>query len=168
MKKKAEKAPTPHRKRREWDNRRAGFEVAVEKKMEAGLILRSDEIKSIRAERVQLGGSFIKFLGGGRGKDGRLSLGQPVVVGMHMADAEKPDRSRPLLLHAKEIVELAAAIQSKGKTAVPLRLYMKNGWAKLEIGIGSGRKVHQKRALLRERDLERESRGELKRLNRRG
>jgi SsrA-binding protein len=145
--------------RREWENRRARFEVAVEQTLTAGLVLTGDEIKSIRAQRVQLTGSFVKFLGAGKRENPQ---GVPVVVGLHLGAALQPDRSRPLLLQRKELRELAAALQAKGKTAVPLRLFFQNGWAKMDIGIGSGRKLYQKRELLRERDLDRERAATLK------
>ncbi len=134
----------------EFKNRRATFDVAVEKTFEAGLILTGDEIKSIRSMRAQLNGAYVKMLGA-----------KMVIVGMHLSEAGAPERSRPLLLHAKEIEEIEKAITQAGKTAVPLRLYLKRGWAKLEVGLGAGRKAHDKRNLIKERDLDRiERKGE--------
>ena len=133
-------------------NKKAGFEVEVDWKVEAGLILRSDEIKSIRAKRVQLTGSFIKI----------LQSGKCVMVGSHFSAAKEPDRAIPLLLNKKEIDKIRAELSEKGKTAVPLRIYLKKGWAKLEIGIGSGRKLYQKKELLKMRDIKREQEVDLK------
>ena len=135
-------------------NRKASFDVAVEKTWEAGLILTADEIKSIRADRVQLTGSFIRILGN-----------KPQVIGMHLSLAALPDRSRPLLLQKGEIAELRSLLQTKGKVAVPLELTLKRGWAKLIIGLGAGRKNYDKREVLKKRDLDREQRQDLKRLS---
>lgn len=137
------------------ENRRARFEVAIEETLEAGLALTSDEIKSIRADRVQLTGGYVKLLGA-------ADLPEPVVVGLHLSAAVQPERTRKLLLHAREIRHLQEELNTKGKTAVPLRIYFKRGWAKVEIGIGRGRKQHDKRRLLRERDIARDQAATLK------
>lgn len=134
-------------------NKKASFEVAVEETFEAGLVLTGDEIKSIRANRVQLTGSYIKFL-----------QNSPYVVGLHLALAQAPDRSRKLLLHEKEITTVRELLQAKGKTAVPLNIYIHRGWAKLTFGVGSGRKTYQKRELLKRRDEDRRKEIELKAL----
>jgi len=133
------------------ENRRARFDIAVEETLEAGMVLDGGEIKSIRADRIQLTGAYVKLL-----KNNGQELPQPILIGMHLSDAGDPERSRPLLLHAKEIRFLAEELSTKGKTAVPLRVYMKRGWAKVLIGIGAGRKSYDKRQLLRERDIQRD------------
>lgn len=143
---------TPKSSRTIAENRRAGFDVAIEQSFEAGLLLTGDEIKSIRAHRAQLNGAYIKFL-----------AGRPILVGMHLSAAKDPERIRPLLLNESEILEIDALLQTKGKAAVPLRLYLKGGWAKVQVGIGSGRKTRDKRSLLRERDIARDMEGEIKR-----
>ena len=134
------------------ENRKARFDVSVDQTMEAGMVLDGTEIKSVRAGRIQLTGAYV-----------RLLAGKPVLIGMHLAQAGEPERIRQLLLHKKEISELKEAIQAGGKAVVPLKLYLHKGWAKLLIGIGSGRKTHEKRQLLRERDISREAQTELKR-----
>ena len=128
-------------------NRKAGFDVQIEDKWEAGLVLTGDEIKSIRAGRLQLVGGYV-----------RLLSGIPVVLGIHLSQAKDPDRVRKLLLSAKEIETLRGMIQEKGKVAVPLDIHFRRGWAKLTVGIGTGRKQHDKRELVKQRDLEREMR----------
>ncbi len=139
------------------ENRRARFDVAVEETFEAGLVLSGDEIKSIRAKRVQLTGAYVKLMSGGRNP---AALPQPVVVGMHLSAAKEPERSRPLLLNAKELRALQELVSAKGKTAVPLAVILRRGWAKLQVGVGTGRKKRDKRELLKERDIERdEARG---------
>lgn len=131
-------------------NKRASFEVAVEEKLEAGVVLTGDEIKSIRANRMQMNGAFIKFMG----QTVETPIGHPVLVGLNLSGVENADRSRDLLLNRKEIDRLKESLAVKGKTAVPLRLYFVRGWVKIEIGVGKGRKQYQKRELLKERDLQ--------------
>ncbi len=142
------------------ENRRGLFNVAVEDTIEAGIVLSGDEIKSIRANRAQLTGAYVRLMYGG--KTGMHVLPQVVVVGMHLADAADPTRTRPLLLHKKEVQYLQEQLGAKGRTAIPTRIYMSHGWAKLQIGIGTGRKSHDKRQLLKERDIDREQRAGLK------
>lgn len=136
-------------------NKKAGFDIAVEKTYEAGLVLKGDEIKSIRAERVQLTGSYLRFI-----------QNKFVVIGTHLGLAKDPERTREVLLHQNEIEEIKKSIEAKGKVAVPLKMYFKKGWAKLEIGIGRGRKTHDKRELLKDRAVKKEQAGELKRFTR--
>src|ERR1044072_4986178 len=141
-------------------NRRAGFNVAVEKTYEAGIVLSGDEIKSVRADRVQLTGAYVKLL---YGKKGANQLPEVLLIGMHLALAKDPQRSRPLLLHKKEVQELEAELATKGKTAVPLGLHFSRGWLKVKVGVGAGRKAYDKPTLLKERDLQRQERVALKR-----
>ncbi len=141
------------------ENRRGLFNVAVEETLEAGMILTSDEIKSIRGNRAQLTGAYVRMLYGG--KSAAEAMPQVVVVGMHLPDAKEPNRVRPLLLHKKEIIYLQEQLGAKGRTAIPVKIFMSRGWAKLQIGIGKGRKLHDKRQLLKERDIEREKRSNL-------
>lgn len=129
------------------ENRRARFDIAVEETLEAGIALTGDEIKSIRAKRAQLTGGYVKLLQGSNPQ----ALPKAVVVGLHLGLAAEPERVRPLLLHSREVRFLQEQLSAKGKTAVPLDLHMKRGWAKLLVGIGVGRKKADKRNLLRER-----------------
>jgi SsrA-binding protein len=139
------------------ENRKARFDIAVEDTFEAGIILTGDEIKAIRADRVQLTGAYVKLL------QGKNLLPRPVLIGMHLATAKDPQRVRDLLLKAKELRQISEALKQKGKAAVPLDVHFRHGWAKVTIGIGSGRKKYDKRALLKERDLDRQQRATLKR-----
>lgn len=134
-------------------NRKAGFEIRVDEKFEAGIVLTGEEIKSIRAGRAQLHGSYIRFIGD------RLQ-----VIGLQIANVSVPERSRNLLLHQKEIEHLKKELQIKGKVVLPLDLHLKRGFAKLNIGLGASRKAYDKRALLKERDAERSQKQELKQL----
>jgi SsrA-binding protein len=139
-------------------NRKAGFDVAVDRTFEAGIQLHGDEIKSIRAGRLQLAGGYVKLL-----NKGRSTLPKVVLVGLHLSLASEPERPRALLLHAKEVIEIQELLESKRWTAVPLDIHFKRGWAKVLIGLGQGRKQYDKRRLLRERDIDRESQAALKR-----
>lgn len=133
-------------------NRRARHDYAVEETLEAGLVLTGTEIKSIRAGRVNLAEAYA-----------RIERGEAWLIGAHIATYEQgnrnnhePTRTRKLLLHRDQIAELMGRTQAKGQTLVPLRLYLRNGMAKLEIGIARGKKTHDKRRTIAERDMRRE------------
>jgi SsrA-binding protein len=134
------------------ENRRGTFDIAIEETLEAGLVLTGDEIKSIRADRVQLTGAYVRLM------RGKKLLARPVVVGMHLSLAKEPERTRELLLSAKEIRQLHEQVGQVGMAVVPLNVHFKHGWAKLTIGVGKGRKKYDKRELLKKRDTEREQR----------
>jgi SsrA-binding protein len=133
-------------------NRRARHEYAVEETLEAGIALTGTEIKSIRAGRVNLAEAYA-----------RIERGEAWLIGAHIAPYEQgnrnnhePTRTRKLLLHRDQISELLGRTQAKGFTLVPLKLYIRNGMAKLEIGIAKGKKAHDKRRTIAERDARRE------------
>jgi SsrA-binding protein len=133
-------------------NRRARHEYAVEETLEAGIALTGTEIKSIRAGRVNLAEAYA-----------RIEKGEAWLIGAHIAPYEQgnrnnhePTRTRKLLLHRDQIADLVGRTQAKGFTLVPLKLYIRNGMAKLEIGIGRGKKAYDKRRTIAERDARRE------------
>jgi SsrA-binding protein len=133
-------------------NRRARHEYAVEETLEAGIALTGTEIKSIRAGRVNLAESYA-----------RIERGEAWLIGAHIAPYEQgnrnnhePTRTRKLLLHRDQISELLGRTQAKGFTLVPLKLYIRNGMAKLEIGVARGKKAYDKRRTIAERDARRE------------
>jgi SsrA-binding protein len=139
-------------------NRRARFEYAVEETLEAGIGLTGTEIKSIRAGRANLAEAYA-----------RIERGEAWLIGAHIAPYEQgnrnnhePTRTRKLLLHRDQIAELAGRTQAKGFTLVPLKLYIRDGIAKLELGIARGRKSHDKRRVIAERDVRRELQRETK------
>lgn len=139
-------------------NRRARHEYAVEETLEAGLVLTGTEIKSIRAGRVNLVDAYA-----------RIERGEAWLIGAHIAPYEQgnrynhePRRTRKLLLHKDQIAELVGLTQAKGQTLVPLRLYIRDGRAKLELGVARGKKTHDKRRSIAERDQRRELERELK------
>lgn len=140
-------------------NKRAHFDINVERTFEAGIVLTSDEIKSIRAQHVQLTGGFVKLV---LNRASATRLPEALLLGVQLSKAKDPVRNRKLLLNSSELRELQRLIQLKGNTVVPLKLYFQRGWAKVTLGVGAGRKNYDKRELLRRRDSEREQRRALK------
>jgi SsrA-binding protein len=133
-------------------NRRARHEYEILETVEAGLVLRGTEVKSLREGLVNFKDSYASFRNG----EGWL-LGCHISPYSHGTDANHdPERDRKLLLHKREIARLGGKISERGLTLVPLRLYFKDGRAKVEIGLARGKKLHDKRATLREREVRRE------------
>ena len=133
-------------------NRRAYHDYLIEDTVEAGLVLTGTEIKSIRMGKIQLRDSFA------RPEGGELWL-----VGAHIARYEQggrynhnPARSRKLLLHKDEILKLSLMVKKKGLTLVPLKVYIKRGVAKVELGVARGKRLHDKRRSIIQREAERE------------
>lgn len=134
------------------DNRKAYHEYFVEEKLEAGIILTGTEIKSIRNGRVNLKDSYAQI------ENGEIWLYQ-----MHISPYEQgnrfnhdPLRKRKLLLNHSEIVKLVGKIQLQGLTLIPLKIYLRRGLAKIELGICKGKKNYDKRQDIAERDAKRE------------
>ncbi|MEI8061496.1 MAG: SsrA-binding protein SmpB [Candidatus Berkelbacteria bacterium] len=133
-------------------NRKARFEYTFVEDLEAGIVLTGEEIKAVRANKMQLTGSHVKIIGG-----------EPWWVGgIISVAAGDQQRTRKLLLHAAEIQRLIGKSEEKGLTIVPTKLYLKHGLAKLEIALARGKKLHDKRESLKSRDTEREARRNLK------
>jgi SsrA-binding protein len=133
-------------------NRKAFHNYFIQDTFEAGIVLTGTEIKSIRSGRVSLGEAYV------RPEDGELWL-----MGAHIARYEaasylshEPARPRKLLLHRKEIDSLISRIAEKGFTLVPLRLYIKERTAKVEIALAKGKKLYDKRETIIRRETERE------------
>lgn len=134
------------------ENRKAYHDYFVEDKVEAGIILTGTEIKSIRAGRANLKDSYARI------ENGEVWLHQ-----MHISPYEQgnrfnhePLRRRKLLLNRKEIGKLWGKLQLQGLTLVPLKIYLKHGLAKIELGICRGKKSYDKREDMAERDAKRE------------
>ena len=133
-------------------NRRARREYEILETVEAGLVLRGTEVKSLREGQVSFKDSYASVRNG----EGWL-LGCHINPYSHGTDANHdPERDRKLLLHKREIARLSGKISERGLTLVPLRLYFKDGRAKVELGLARGKKLHDKRAALREREVRRE------------
>ena len=140
-------------------NRKALHDYHILETVEAGLVLSGTEIKSIREGRVSLQEAFA------RPDDDELWL-----LGAHIAQYpaagrfnHEPTRKRKLLLHKGEMRELSAALGEKGLTLIPLRLYLKNGRAKLELALARGKRSHDKREAIAKREAERQMQRALRR-----
>ena len=135
-------------------NRKARHDYTVLDTFECGIALKGSEVKSLRAGQVQLRDSYARV------DDGELWL-----HGVHVAPysyssgfgAVDPDRARKLLMHRREIDELAGRTQQESLTLVPLSIYFKDGRAKVEIALARGRKTYDKRHAIAERDARREA-----------
>ena len=132
-------------------NRKARYEYSISDKYEAGVVLMGTEIKSVRVGAVSLGEGYVTL------RDHELWL-----VDVHIAPYEQaglfthdPRRPRKLLLHRREIDKLERTVQEPGYTIVPLRMYMKGPYAKVEIGIAKGKRQYDKREAIANRDAKR-------------
>lgn len=134
-------------------NKKARFEFFILETFEAGLVLKGTEIKSVRSGQISLQEAYVRTNGA-----------EIWLIGAHIAPYEHasafqhdPKRDRKLLMHKKEIRKLYDEVRIKGMTLVPIRVYLKGGRAKLEIGLAKGKKQYDKRESIKERDVERES-----------
>lgn len=133
-------------------NRRATHDYHIENRYEAGLVLLGSEIKSIRAGGVNLREGYVAP------RDGELWL-----INVHIApykpaarSGHEPRRPRKLLLNRREINRLISRVQERGYTIIPLRLYLKHGLAKIEIGLAKGKRQYDKRAAIGKRESQRQ------------
>ncbi len=133
-------------------NRKAWHEYHIEETYEAGIVLTGTEVKSVRNARVNLKDSYAKVEGG-----------EIFLYNMHISPYEPgnrfnhdPVRTRKLLMHKVEIRRLAGKIQEKGYAFIPLKIYLKEGLVKIELGLARGKKLHDKRRDIAERDSKRE------------
>ena len=134
-------------------NRKARFEYQIDSTYEAGLSLLGWEVKSLRAGRVQLADCYVLV------RQGEAFLLGCHISPMHSASTHvntDPQRLRKLLLHRKELNTLIGQVERKGYTLVPLSMYWVRGKVKLKIGLGKGKREHDKRAASKERDWSRE------------
>ncbi|HPL27097.1 MAG TPA: SsrA-binding protein SmpB [Anaerolineae bacterium] len=132
-------------------NRKAYHDYSIEERYEAGLVLQGSEIKSIRDGRVSLREAFVSI------RNGEAWLVNAHIAPYPMAGYAQHEarRDRKLLLHRKQIYELALSVQAKGYTIVPLRLYLSDGRAKIEIALARGKRQYDTRAALAEREARR-------------
>ena len=134
-------------------NKRARFDYFIEESLEAGMALEGWEVKSLRAGKAQITEGYVL-----------LKNGEAWLIGAHFSPLKTtsthvvadPTRTRKLLLHRREIDRLVGAVERKGYTIVPLRLYWKKGHVKLEVGLAKGKQAHDKRATEKNRDWQRE------------
>jgi SsrA-binding protein len=132
-------------------NRRARFDYDIQESFEAGIVLTGPEVKSVRAGQVSLSESFARVQGS-----------EVWLEGMHVARyeqaKERQDERRPrkLLLHRRQIDKLIGKTAEHGLTLIPMRLYFTHGIAKVELGLGKGKRKHEKRQAIAEREASRE------------
>lgn len=140
-------------------NRKASHEYFLMERLEAGIALQGSEIKSIRLGQISLAEAYVQ-----------IDAGQAWLVDAHIAPYEhagsynhEPRRPRRLLLHRKEILRLWNLVRQKGVTIVPLKVYLKEGRAKIEIAVAKGKKLYDKREAIAKRDALREVEREMRR-----
>jgi SsrA-binding protein len=133
-------------------NKKARHDFSIEETYEAGLVLVGTEVKSLRLGRASLIDGFVTVDGG-----------EAFLHNIHIPEYvqgtwtnHEPTRKRKLLLHADEIRKISIAVARQGYTIVPLSIYFNDGRVKVEIGLGKGRKTHDKRHAIAERDVKRE------------
>jgi SsrA-binding protein len=143
-------------------NRRARHEYEIRETLEAGLVLTGTEVKSLRAGRCSLSDGYVA-----------VRDGEAILKGVHITPYQQgsihnqdPARDRRLLLHKREIRHLTTNLQERGFTLIPLKVYFKRGYAKVELGLAKGRHTYDKRRKLREDDERRRTEEALKRYSR--
>lgn len=143
-------------------NRKARFEYEIKESIEAGIVLEGIEVKSLRVSKVTIEDAFAEIVGG-----------ELWLKGFHVTPYEKsgyettdPGRKRKLLVHKQEMLKLLKKVEHKGLTLIPLEIFFKGPWAKVTIGLCSGKKLHDKRQNLKKksdlRDAQRSIKGKLK------
>lgn len=132
-------------------NRKARHDYFIKETVEAGIALTGTEIKSVRARRINLKDGYVRILNG-----------SAFLENVHISEYKQgnrynhdPLRSRQLLLHKREIRRLAKATEEQGVTIIPLKVYLKRGFAKVLLGVGKGKKQYDKRRAIKERDEKR-------------
>ncbi|PIR03820.1 MAG: SsrA-binding protein [Candidatus Magasanikbacteria bacterium CG11_big_fil_rev_8_21_14_0_20_39_34] len=140
-------------------NKKARFDYEIQEKLEAGLMLLGSEAKAVRTGNVKLSGSYVTF-----------HKNEPMITGLHIPKYKysghlkeyDPERSRKLLLSQKQIAYIQGKSQEKGLTIIPLSIYTKGRYIKVEIGVCRGKKTHDKRRVIKKRELDRETRRAIK------
>ncbi|ALB29271.1 MULTISPECIES: SsrA-binding protein SmpB [Companilactobacillus] len=140
------------------NNRKARHDYNILETYEAGISLTGTEIKSVRASKINIKDGFVQA------RNGELWL-ENVNIGIYNQGNQfnhDPLRNRKLLLHKKEIRKISGSVQEKGITVVPLKVYLKHGFAKVLIGVAEGKRQYDKRETIKKRDQEREIRRVMK------
>jgi SsrA-binding protein len=133
-------------------NRKAFFEYEIVEKVEAGIVLVGTEVKGLRERGATIADAYVMF-----------SKGEAWLVNSHISDyvnsgqtGHDPRRTRKLLLHRREIERLASRLAEKGLSLIPTRMYFKEGRAKIELGLGRGKTLYDKRRTIADRDSKRD------------
>ena len=142
-------------------NKKASFEYFIEDKYEAGIVLTGTEIKSIRLGKCNINDAYV-----------RIKNVEAYIINMNISKFAQGNihnheetRERKLLLHKNEILKLSGYVDKDGYTLIPLKLYLKEGLAKIEVGVCRGKKLHDKRDSLKEKDMNRRIEKQLKQIN---
>lgn len=135
-------------------NRKARFEYELLESFEAGLVLSGSEVKSLRDGKANLDEAYIEFDARGQAslRNAHISPYAPANRYNH-----EPTRPRDLLLHKSEVLKLRQKVKEKGLTLVPTQLYFRQGWCKVEFALARGKKLHDKRASIKDADARREA-----------
>ncbi|OGH02869.1 MAG: SsrA-binding protein [Candidatus Levybacteria bacterium RIFCSPHIGHO2_01_FULL_37_17] len=138
-------------------NRKAFFEYEILETFEAGINLFGNEVKSVRLGKADLAGSFVKVIGS------EIYLINAKIWEYQPGQIEGYDerRTRKLLLHKKQIISLKSKAEGSNLNLVPISMYLKNGFIKVEVGLGKGKKKYEKRQALKRKDLQRDLEREL-------
>lgn len=145
-------------------NRKARFQYHIDETVEAGLVLTGSEVKSLRAGAANLSDAYAQV----RGSEVYLMKAHIAPYTNAGRENHLPERPRKLLLHRREIDRLGGRLREKGLTLVPIELYFKEGRAKVELGLGRGKKLHDKREAIATRESERRVRQAVRRRAKRG
>lgn len=143
-------------------NKRARYEYFIEEEFEAGLELQGWEVKSLRVGKANISDSYVLL------KNGEAWLFGATITPLSVASTHlvcEPMRTRKLLLHKKELGSLSGRINREGYTVVVLSLYWKNAWAKVKIGVAKGKKQHDKREEIKDREWQRNKARIMKNVN---
>lgn len=139
-------------------NKKARFNYEILEVFEAGIVLKGTEVKSIRQKKVSIQEAYA-----------RVIKSEVFIVGLNISTYEmgnrfnhEPQRDRKLLLHKMEIKKLIGKLNEKGYTLVPLRMYIKNGKVKVELGLGRGKDTYDKRKTIQDRDMKRDLQRDMK------
>ncbi|HUK12586.1 MAG TPA: SsrA-binding protein SmpB [Thermoanaerobaculaceae bacterium] len=139
-------------------NRRARFEYEFLERLTAGIALTGSEVKSVRAGRVNLTDGWVAF-----------EAGEALLADVHISPYENagyathdPTRRRKLLLHKRDIVKLASKVAEKGLTVIPLAIGVEGNWIKVELALGRGKHLYDKRETIKRRTLDREAQAAMK------
>ncbi|MDR0788646.1 MAG: SsrA-binding protein SmpB [Bifidobacteriaceae bacterium] len=135
-------------------NKKAKFNYIIENTYEAGIVLTGSEIKSLRKNSASISDGFVTF-----SDDYEMFLNNIFIAEYKFSAgffAHSPKRKRKLLMHHKEIVKLKKALDTKGISIVPTKIYFKNGIAKVEVAVGKGKKLYDKRDAIKQRDVDRD------------
>jgi SsrA-binding protein len=134
------------------NNKKAYFDYFISDKIEAGIVLEGSEVKSVRDGGINISEGYVRVI------NGELFLINAYIKPFDKSSSYTPDarKSRKLLLNKREIIKYETAVVEKGLTILPLKVYLNNNLVKVEIGIGKGKKLYDKREVLKEKTIKKE------------